>query len=173
MADYKTAVLITIDDNHEGGFQKNKNDHANWDSGQIGVGNLVGTKYGITAVDMPGRDIENLTPADAIEFYKGYWKDLYSQIESQMVANKLFDMGVLFGITKAIEVLQATLKPAFPEVSVDGNFGPVTLNAVNQSEENSLLQAYKTSLVAYTLKIAQVKPQERIFVSGWGRRINL
>ena len=52
MADFKTAVLITLE--HEGGFQKNPNDHANWSSGKIGVGTLVGTKYGITALDLPG-----------------------------------------------------------------------------------------------------------------------
>ncbi len=110
MADFRTAVLITIDPEHEGGFQKNSSDHANWSSGVIGEGELIGTKYGITALDMPGVDIENLTPDQAVEFYKErYWKDLYSQISSQIVANKLFDMGVLFGVKEAVSIMQLTL----------------------------------------------------------------
>lgn len=173
MADFKTAVLITIDPNHEGGYQDDPQDHANWSSGQIGVGELVGTKYGITAVDMPGVNIKDLTPDQAVDYYaQHYWKSLYSQIEDQDVANKLFDMGVLFGVGEAVKLLQISLKPAFPDLATDGAFGPETLSAINQAEPTSLLGAYKTALVAYTLRIAANNPNERGDVPGWGRRIN-
>jgi lysozyme family protein len=173
MADFRTAVLITIDPDHEGGYQANPKDHANWSSGIIGQGELVGTKYGITALDMPGVVIKDLTPDQAVEYYKDkYWKPLYSQIESQAIANKIFDMGVLFGVVTIIHVLQAALKPAFPEVEIDGNFGPVTLSAVNQADDQSLLQAFKSALVARTLRIAVTHPEEKYAVAGWGRRIN-
>src|SRR5579864_5653858 len=88
---------------HEGGFQKMPNDHANWSSGKIGEGELIGTKYGITAIDMPGVDIENLTEDQAIQYYKEHYvKSLYSQIVSQSVGEKLFDLGVLFGVGTAV-----------------------------------------------------------------------
>lgn len=168
MADFRTAVLITIDPEHEGGFQKNPNDHANWSSGVIGEGTLVGTKYGITALDMPGVDIENLTPDQAVEFYKErYWKDLYSQIGSQLVANKLFDMGVLFGVGEAVGILQLTLN-----ITVDHAFGPMSLQAVNDADEISLLASYKANFVTHAFNVAQAKPAERGFLAGWGRRIN-
>src|SRR6266436_1562301 len=110
MADFKAAVLITISPSHEGGFQKNPKDHANWSSGIIGQGTLIGTKYGITALDMPGADIENLTEDQAVAYYsEHYWKPLYSQIESQLIGNKLFDLGVLFGVGTAVGILQLTL----------------------------------------------------------------
>ena len=159
MANFNEAVKKTLI--HEGGFVNNK-----FDSGGP-------TKYGVTQKDMPDVDISQITPEQAAAYYsEHYWKPLYAQIESQIVAEKIFDMGVLFGVGKAVKILQAVLQPAFPEVTTDGQFGPTTLNAVNQAEENSLLQGYKTALVAYTLRIVLAHPEDRDFVAGWGRRIN-
>lgn len=168
MADFRKAVLITIDDNHEGGFQKNPNDHANWSSGKIGEGTLIGTKYGITALDMPGVNIEELTPDQAIGYYaEHYWKTGFSQIESQFVAEKLFDLGVLFGTHVAIGVMQAVLG-----VTTDGVFGPATLSAINQAEPASLYNSYKSAMVTHAINVATANPKEREDLSGWIRRIN-
>jgi lysozyme family protein len=168
MADFRTAVLITIDDAHEGGFQKNPNDHANWSGGKIGEGALVGTKYGITAVDMPGADIENLTVDQAVEYYsEHYWKVLYSQIQSQDIANKLFDMGVLWGVGTAVGILQLTLG-----ITVDHSFGPQTLQAINDADEASLLASYKTNFVTHAFNVAAANPAERGNLKGWSTRIN-
>jgi lysozyme family protein len=168
MSDFKTAVLITIDPEHEGGFQKNPNDHANWSSGKIGEGTLIGTKYGITALDMPGVDIENLTPEQAIEYYvEHYWKPLYSQIESQLIANKIFDLGVLFGVGTAVGIMQLTLG-----ITVDHAFGPNTLAAINQTEETSLLSHYKGNFVTHAFNVAAANPAERGNLKGWTARIN-
>lgn len=166
MSDFRTAVLLTLE--HEGGFQNNPSDHANWSSGKIGEGTLVGTKYGITAVDMPDADIENLTVDQAIEFYQErYWKSFYSQINSQLVANKLFDLGVLFGIGTAVGVLQLTIG-----VTVDHNFGPLTLQAVNETDEVSLLKNYKANMMTHAFNVAAANPVERGNLRGWGNRIN-
>lgn len=168
MADFKTAVLITIDDAHEGGFQNDYNDHANWSGGIIGVGALVGTKYGITTLDMPGAVIKDITPDMAIGYYAAhYWKTLYAQIDDQNVANKLFDMGVLFGVGTAVRILQLSL-----EISEDGVFGPNTLAAVNLSDPTSLLTTYKANLVTHAFNIGAANPAERSNVADWGRRIN-
>ncbi len=168
MADARTAFLITISPTHEGGFQKMPNDHANWSSGVIGEGTLIGTKYGITPLDMPGADIENLTPEQAIEFYiERYWKTLYSQISDQSVANKLADLGVLFGVGTAVGVLQLTLG-----IKVDHSFGPDTLSHVNQAEPTSLLKSYKTNMVTHAFNVATANPAERGDLKGWTTRIN-
>lgn len=159
MSNFQEAVKKTLI--HEGGFVDNPHDAGGR------------TKYGITQKDLPDVDIAQITPEQATVYYsEHYWKPLYAQIQSQSVAEKIFDMGVLFGVGKAVKILQAVLQPAFPEVTPDGQFGPTTLNAVNQAEENSLLQGYKTALVAYTLRIVLAHPEDRDFVAGWGRRIN-
>ena len=171
MADFDTAIRLTLV--HEGGFQKEPNDHANWSSGVIGEGELIGTKYGVTALDMPGVDIENITEDQAVQFYsERYWKQLYSQISSQAVANKVFDMGVLLGVGEAVKLLQIVLQTSDPNLTVDSDFGNETLTELNQIDEASLLNAYKTALVAYVLRIAVNKPAERGNIGGWIKRIN-
>src|ERR1700690_3514536 len=135
MADFKIAVQKTL--TNEGGFVDNPKDPGG------------ATKYGITQDDMPNRDIADITTDDATGYYaQNYWKPLYSEIESQLVAEKLFDMGVLFGVGTAVKILQQTLTSGFA-ITVDGGFGAETLSAVNQSEEKSLLSAYKTNLVTH------------------------
>jgi lysozyme family protein len=168
VADPRIAILITCDDAHEGGFQDDFNDRANWTGGKIGVGALVGTKYGVTCLDLPDVDIKNLTLDEAVNYYSNhYWKTFYSQIQDQILANKLFDLGVLFGVKTAVETLQTVLK-----VPIDGVFGPMTLAAANISEPTSLLLAFRTEFVSHALKVGADNPPERPFVGDWVRRIN-
>ena len=171
MADARTAILITLDVNHEGGYQRNPNDRANWTGGEVGKGELVGTNGGITALDVPlGTDIEHMTEEFKINYYYlggKYWKPLYSQIASQVVANKIFDLGVLFGIGTTVEYLQEVvgLKP-------DGLFGPETLLAVNAEHDTTLLPAFKSRLHQYVKDVVEKRPTDAEFASDWNRRID-
>ena len=171
MADGTIAIMITLDDAHEGGFQDNPNDRANWTSGKVGVGELVGTNGGITALDMPGADIRNLTTEQKVTYYlNNYWKPFYSQIVSQIAANKLFDMGVLFGIGTAVKILQGVLG-----VPVDGNFGPQSLallNTLTVPSAGSILTAYKARLHVYAAEVAAMNPLEAPARPAWDRRID-
>lgn len=168
MSDARTAILITIDLAHEGGYQNNPRDRANWTGGQVGVGTLVGTKYGITTLDMPGVDIENLTIEQATEYYlEHYWKSLYSEISSQAIANKLFDLGVLFGVGTAVKNLQTAL-----DITADGNFGPITLARTNAADPTHLLQTFQFEMSAHAKAIAAGNPNDAPDLPGWVRRIN-
>jgi lysozyme family protein len=154
MADSKIAIAKMLI--NEGGYVDNPNDSGG------------PTKYGITQRDLPGEDIKNLTPERATEYYlEHYWKALYSQIYSQSVADKLFDMGVLFGVGEAVKLLQILLG-----ITVDCDFGPHTLACLNQIDPANLLTTYKTALVTYAIGIANDKPQDREFLNGWIRRVN-
>lgn len=166
MADLNVSIYITLQ--NEGGFQANPRDRANWTGGQVGVGTLVGTKYGITTLDMPGVEIAALTPAQAVAFYvEHYWKPLYSQINAQPVANKLFDLGVLFGVGEAVKCLQGAL-----HIAADGLFGQETLDAVNAADPAQLVAAFKNTLAKRALAIAQENPNDAADLAGWLRRIN-
>lgn len=154
MADFNLAVQKTLV--HEGGYVDNPNDPGG------------ATNHGITQKDMPGVDMKTVTPEQAAVYYQEhYWKALYSQIDSQLVAEKLFDMGVLLGIGMAVRILQLTLG-----ITVDGGFGQQSLQAVNEAEEVSLLRDYKTNLATHFVNIANAKPTSRIFLVGWLRRVN-
>ena len=154
MSDFKTAILLTLV--HEGGYVNNPDDPG----GE--------TNMGISKRQFPDLDIKNLTQDQAVEIYReGYWKELYSQIESQIIANKLFDLGVLFGVGTAVGILQLTLG-----ITVDRSFGPNTLQAINDADEISLLASYKANLMTHVFNIAAANPAERQFLKGWGNRIN-
>jgi lysozyme family protein len=167
MADAKTAILITLDLAHEGGYQDNPKDRANWTGGKVGVGTLVGTNGGITALDMPGADIKNLTIEQKIEYYLAhYWKPLYSQIESQVVANKLFDLGVLFGVGTAVKNIQLALN-----LEMDGIFGAETLACTNGTDSAALLHTFQSEMIAHARAIAAGNPNDAPDLPDWIRRI--
>jgi lysozyme family protein len=154
MSDFRTSVLKTLI--HEGGYVNNPNDSGG------------ATNFGITQKDLPGQDMQLLTEDQAVDYYsKNYWKTLYSQVDSQAIVDKIFDMGVLFGVGTAVGILQLSLG-----ITHDGVFGPGTLAAVNQADETSLLLGYKTNLVTHAFNIAVANPQDRVFVIGWTNRIN-
>jgi lysozyme family protein len=154
MADFKISILKTLV--HEGGYVNNPNDAG----GE--------TNFGISKANFPNEDIKNMTRDRAVEIYReGYWKDLYSQIDAQDVADKLFDLGVLFGVGTAVRILQLTLK-----ITQDGGFGVNTLAAVNQENAETLLSDFKANMMTHAFNIATAKPQNRVFLKGWGARIN-
>ena len=154
MADASEAIQKTLF--NEGGYVNNPADSGG------------PTKYGITQKDLPNVPIETLTEEQATSYYlESYWKPYMNDIQDQSIANKLFDMGVLFGIGSAVRVLQIVLGLEADEV-----FGPVTLAAVNDAEPISLLKSFQAGLVTHAIAIVTSKPTDRIFLTGWIRRIN-
>ena len=146
MADAKISIAKTLV--NEGGYVDNPNDSGG------------PTKYGITQRDLPGEDIEKFTPERATAYYlENYWKALYSQIDSQAVADKIFDMGVLFGVGTAIKLLQNVLAL----VPIDGDFGEHTLSVTNLADPVSLLGSYQAALVSHSIGIANAQPKDQSF----------
>ncbi len=123
---------------------------------------------GITQRDLPGVDIRSLTADVAMSYYRReFWPSYYNQIDSQVVANKLFDMGVLFGLTEAIMLLQLILN-----LHADGAFGSMTLSSVNAQPPDQFLSQYKQRLATHARNIVAAKPSQVIFLQGWLNRIN-
>lgn len=155
MADIKIAIMKTI--NNEGGYVDNP-----VDSGGP-------TRYGITQKDLPGADIKTLDIQTAISYYlEHYVKPLYAQINNQEVLEKLFDMGVLFGVGTATKALQRALGQ--PENAVDGQFGPITLAMVNNASVN-FEHVYVSELASHAAQVVKANPQDIVFLKGWLRRI--
>ena len=155
MADFQIAVQKTLA--HEGGFVDNKNDSGG------------PTKYGITQADLPGVTVKDITPEQAVAYYaEHYWKPLYSEINDQLLGEKIFDMGVLFGVGTAVKLLQISLSDEIQVVS-DGAFGPNTLAAVN---EHGDINRYRTTLINHCMNVVNNNPQDAEFVRGWVNRIN-
>jgi lysozyme family protein len=153
--DINTAIQKTLV--HEGGYVDNPHDKGG------------PTKYGITQADMPGVDIANITTDQAIAYYQEHYvKPLHAQITDQLLGEKIFDMGVLFGVGTAVKMLQISMAKEINLVS-DGTFGPNTLNATNMYGD---LNAYKQTLLAHIINIVTANPGDTVFVKGWTTRVN-
>jgi lysozyme family protein len=133
---------------HEGGFQNDPNDSANYYKGV-----LIGTKYGVCAEtyaqylgrDVTEDDVRNMTVDDALAVMKQlFWNWVKAdQIESQSVAEQIVEMAwsnAKIGIRRVQEVIG---------VEQDGNFGPVTLNMVNSWDAETLFNKLKKSRIEF------------------------
>jgi len=108
---FEAALSFTL--RWEGGFQNDPADSGNWTGGKVGVGALVGTKYGISAASYPNLDIPNLTLAQAGEIYRrDYWNALnLDTLEDYRMALLMFDSAVQHGKARAGEWLWAHPTP--------------------------------------------------------------
>lgn len=106
MADFLTAYRKTV--GYEGSkLDLDPDDSGNWTSGQIGKGELSGTKYGITPIDYKkfyGKqatrdDMASLTQDRAQAIFKNlYWDPIHGDdINVQHFAEEIFDVNVNTG----------------------------------------------------------------------------
>ena len=121
---------------HEGGYTADRRDRGNWTSGKIGVGQLKGTKFGVSAMSYPDLDIKNLTVEDAKAIYlKDYWEKVRSDDLPVGVDYLVFDIAVNHGVRDAIQWLQLAAG-----TNPDGVFGPQTLAAVQRRDPLRLIE---------------------------------
>jgi lysozyme family protein len=170
MADSNISIQKTI--KNEGGYQNIPEDTGNWLNGIN-----YGTKWGITphtlqayfpALLSDPNCVRNLDMPTALSCYRqGYWKAHYSEINDQNLADKLFDMGVLFGVGTAVKMLQIALSTGIAVVP-DGAFGPNTLAAVN---ERGNVDAYRVVLYNHAMDVVNRNPNDAAFLQGWTNRI--
>lgn len=158
---YEKAFDLLID--HEGGFTNNPKDRGNWTSGKIGVGQLRGTKFGISAMTYPNLDIKNLTLAHAKEIYlRDFWQHCRCDELPVEVRFDVFDMAVNSSPKAAIKNIQLAAN-----VRADGFFGPKTKAAVECMDPNYLDKRMGGHRLLY---IANIKSFPT-FGRGWVVRI--
>lgn len=103
----------------EGGMSRDPNDNGNWTGGKIGVGELRGTKYGISAASHPEVDIANLTTQGAIEVYRyQYWELSKANQQPWPLCVAVLDTAVLHGVGQARQWLTAARGELLPFVSL-------------------------------------------------------
>lgn len=94
---FDEAFKFTVGE--EGGFQCDYDDPGNWTGGDIGKGELRGTKYGVSARAFPMLDIKNLTVEDAKAIFRQeYWNkagcDKLPYPLNMIVADNAYHSGV-------------------------------------------------------------------------------
>jgi lysozyme family protein len=102
-------------------------------------------------------------------FYrKNFWQ--YEEVQSQLFANVLFDIGVNASVKRAVMLMQAALG-----LKADGVFGPNTLAALNAADQRKLAAEFAVRCCVHYALCVINKPddQESIFddnLLGWFRR---
>ena len=156
----------------EGGYQDRADDNGNYACGQ-----LIGTKYGVSAVAYQTwvghcptvGEIKNMTTDTAYNFYAWYFHqyNLYP-IQSQQFFELLAN-NTMGSPTNAAKVEQRALNKLGYSVAVDGARGPATIAALNAAWQQNPAQIYnliRQDWVNYLKNLN--KPQ---FLPGWLYRL--
>ena len=141
---FADAFAFTVGE--EGGLSMDPQDPGNWTGGKVGIGQLKGTKYGISAAQYPGLDIADLTLDQARAIYKpGYWDKVSGDLIPDAIAGALFDTAVNEGPETAIHAAQKALG-----IPADGVAGPQTIAALNAVDLHHFARAFAiTRIVQY------------------------
>ena len=161
---WEVAKNLTL--NVEGDYQCDPDDKGNWTGGQVGKGQLKGTKYGISAASYPDIDIKSLTKEQAEYLYKkDYWTRNKCEYMPDALSVAVFDYAFLSG-KQAIKDLQVCLG-----VKVDGIIGNQTLGACNSKPIKPLINEYFNRRINFIMELSE-KPRYAKYRKGWLNRVN-
>lgn len=125
-ANFDAVMRIVLQ--HEGGYSVDRKDPGNWTGGKVGVGKLLGTKFGIAANTFPNLDIARLTKEQAVEIYrKQYATPIQFDDLPTGVDYAVMDLCINSGAGKAGLILQGALVALGQSVKVDGHVGNATV----------------------------------------------
>jgi lysozyme family protein len=157
------AVNFVLGQRVEGVYSVDPDDRGNWTGGEIGKGELKGTKFGISAASYPELDIQSITRDQAVRIY---WNDFWVKIKGDhlppRVAFVVFDSAVNQGPETAAKLLQQDL-----DVSIDGDIGPRTIAAARSKEQTEVILDF---LSRRALRYPKVKGYEK-YGRGWHKRL--
>lgn len=137
------------------------------------------TKYGITKSDLSRwlhqpvspNDVKEMSLDTAKEIYEAwYWKALGCQgIINTGIAVCMFDIGVVRGIGVPPRYAQQICNAHGTHLVVDGHIGPLTLNAINETDPGAFIRDFSAKAEAGFRSIA-TKPGQSVFLKGWVNR---
>jgi len=106
------------------------------------------------------------------QFYQNHvWNHWFAQLLSDDVCKRVFDFAVNAGGKKAVRCLQQAVNslaaPGTALLTVDGGWGPRTLNAANAADPAALTAAFKAQRVADYQAIAAANPNLAKYLPAW------
>lgn len=184
MAQFEPAIAKTLE--HEGGYNDNpitgevvNHGITVWTLRRLYGGGgpfLKNVPNSEPATQYEKDYIRTMTPAWAEDFYGGHFWHPYhfADLQSQPLADKVFDVGVNIGPNKAIRRLQEAhnlLVHDSLEIACDGILGPLSIAAINKDSEPQLLAAFRNTVAAYYRGIVAINPEQAGQLDGWLARL--
>jgi lysozyme family protein len=176
---FDSAFIKTV--GLEGGYGNDPNDSGNWTGGKIGIGELKGTKYGISATSFPNEDIKNLSLDRAKTLYRvNYWDVLnLDKINNKRIQEEIFDTSVNMGTGGAGMIVQRAINflepgPEDSPLEIDGDIGSVTLSYINKwdnKDAEALFRALNGFQFMRYVEISKADSVKKRFNWGWMKRI--
>ena len=160
MVDFYKALERTL--GFEGGFSDNPND-----SGGRTMHGLSEKWFPEAWEDGP----PTLSVARLI-YREHFWLPLRCNLlNSQNIANELFDTAVNIGLHKAVVILQQSINMLrgdddVPPLTEDGRIGPLTLKSANEFDNESLEKAL-FNFMNYMQAARYISLHNRVFLRGW------
>ena len=153
MAIFDLAIEKTLA--HEGGYVNDPDDKG----GE--------TKFGISKRSYPEIDIAKLTRDEAAAIYKrDYWDEVKGDdIDSQVIAEHLFDTAVNMGVNRAAKMGQRIVG-----ATDDGRIGPQSVAAFNECGEIRFDDKYRLAKISRYAWICNKNGDQKKFLLGWINR---
>ena len=122
--------------------------------------------------DVDADHVRALTELQALDFYRTHFWDTggYCRIESQWVAEKIFDLAVNVGPRQAHKMLQRACRAGNGLVRYpidDGILGPVTIAAVNALDADMLVPALRSEAAGFYRLLVALNPRHAKYLTGW------
>jgi lysozyme family protein len=190
MAEFQEAYSKTM--SHEGGYSKDPDDAGG--ETYKGIAKAYnGTWSGWSTIDYHKDDSDFPACLDKIvglqnsvySFYKEkYWNvNKLDDVDSQDIAEEMFDTGVNMGTGRAAKFLQKSLNylnrngSLYDNLSVDGAIGPASLGALkivlNDGDERVLLTMMNVLQGQHYMNYMDSSPSQKKYARGWFKRVQL
>ena len=111
--------------------------------------------------------MKDMTQSQAEAFYRCYWWNPYNygQIDSQMVAGKIFDVAVNLGGPRAHRIVQHCV--GMTPDQIDGVMGPKTIAEINAAGAAPLVVQIQNMQAAFYKQLVVTNPARAKYLSGW------
>jgi lysozyme family protein len=105
-------------------------------------------------------------------FYRNHlWNQWLEQLQSQDLANRVFDASVNMGSGTAVKLLQESIELADEgpgsAIMVDGKWGPITVALANGDDSERLIQDFRHARIQHYQAIVAANPSEAKFLPAW------
>jgi len=165
MAEFLPAFEKMI--RHEGGYLLHEVDGDRGGMTYAGIARKFHPAWtGWASIDSKDMDNPKLTQMVRNFYLDAFWLSIFGdEIDSQPVADTIFDFAVNAGSRTAVKLAQIVAG-----TTPDGVMGPKTVEAVNGIEPDKFIMAYAIAKVARYAGICKRDASQKKFLLGWINR---